>query len=137
MRIVADTNVLISSIFWTGAPYKIIQKCAQRDIELITCQEILNEIRKVLKSPKEKFQLSEKETDAIVQTILFNAEIIALKTIIAIVRDPKDNMIVSCAIDAQADYIVTRDKDLLELKEYERIRIITPEEFVLTFRRIF
>lgn len=52
----------------------------------------------------------------------------------AIERDPKDDKIISCALAAQADYIVSRDLDLLDLVEYQGIRIVSPEEFILLIR---
>ena len=131
MRIVADTNLLISSVFWSGAPYKIVQKALDGKLEIITSREILNEVRKVLKDPKYRFELSEQEIDDLVDGILFYATRIEPQITVDIVkRDPKDNHIVACALAAKADHIITRDNDLLVLKEHAGIEIITPEEFL-------
>ena len=53
-----------------------------------------------------------------------------LPPVTGVVRDPNDDMIVACALAAGADYIVTRDKDLLSLGEHEGIRIVTPRQFL-------
>ncbi len=128
MRIVADTNLLIASIFWSGAPYQIVQRALDGKLEIVTSQEILQEVRKVLRDPKEGFQLSEQEIDDIIHCILLYATLIPLTTIIPVARDVKDNHILACALVAKADYIVTRDTDLLDLTEYQGMKIITPEE---------
>jgi putative PIN family toxin of toxin-antitoxin system len=131
MRIVADTNLLIASIFWSGAPYKIVQQALDGKIEIVTSKDILNEVRKVLKDPEEEFVLSEQEIDDIVNGILLYAKLVEPAVTVDVVkRDPKDNPIIACALTAKAEFIVTRDKDLLVLKEYAGIKILTPEEFL-------
>ncbi|MBI4147714.1 putative toxin-antitoxin system toxin component, PIN family [Candidatus Woesearchaeota archaeon] len=134
MKIVADTNLLIASIFWSGAPYKVVLQAVDGKLKIITSQHILNEVRKVLQDPKEGFQLSEQEIDDIINGILLYAEIVNTDARIDVVRDPKDNHIITCAMAAKAVYIITRDKDLLSLKEYAEIKIITPEEFMAIFK---
>lgn len=127
--------MLIASIFWSGAPYKIVQQAIDEKLEIITSATILNEVRKVLKDPKEGFELSEQEVDDIIDCIMLYAKIVEPTITIDVVkRDPKDNPIVACAISARADCIITRDLDLLELKEYARIKITTPEEFLALFK---
>ncbi|MBI4450825.1 putative toxin-antitoxin system toxin component, PIN family [Candidatus Woesearchaeota archaeon] len=134
MRVVADTNLLIASIFWSGAPYDIVQLALDGKLEIITSQHILNEVRKVLQDPKESFQLSEQEIDDIIEGILLYAELVNSDARLDVVRDPKDNHVIACAMAAKTDYIITRDKDLLSLKEYAEIKIVTPEEFLALFR---
>ncbi|MBI4146577.1 putative toxin-antitoxin system toxin component, PIN family [Candidatus Woesearchaeota archaeon] len=103
-------------------------------LKIITSQHILNEVRKVLQDPKEGFQLSEQEIDDIINGILLYAEIVNTDARIDVVRDPKDNHIIACAMAAKAHYIITRDKDLLSLKEYAEIKMLTPEEFLALFK---
>ncbi len=131
MKIVADTNLLISSIFWNGSPYKIVQQALNQEIEIFISKYILDEVRKVLTDPKEKFRLSKKEIEDVIEGILLYAKIIEPKTTTDVVkRDKKDNPIIACALDAQANFIITRDKDLLTIKQHAGIKIITPEEFI-------
>lgn len=56
------------------------------------------------------------------------------RTKVEIVRDPGDNKIIAAAIEGNADYIVSRDRDLLDLNDYQRIKIIKPEEFMKILR---
>ena len=58
-----------------------------------------------------------------------------LPEISVIERDPKDDMIIACAVAASADYIISRDKDLLDLGRYQDIQIVTPEDFMPTLRK--
>ena len=76
MRVVADTNFLISSIFWNGAPYRIVQQALDGRLEIITSQAILNEVRKVLRDPKEDFNLEEQEMDDVIHGILAYSKIV-------------------------------------------------------------
>ena len=131
MRVVNDTNIIISSIFWSGSPYKIIRQALEENYRIIISPTILKEVRKVLKDPREKFVLTEKEVDDIVESIMLYAEVIEPTISVDVVKqDPNDNHIIACAITAKAAFIITRDNDLLVLKEYEGIMIITPEEFM-------
>ncbi len=107
-----------------------MQRALEGMLEIVTSQEILNEIRKVLKDPEEHFELSEQEIDDIINGILLYAKLIEPAIRVEVVRDPKDNHVVACAVSAKADYILTRDNDLLTLKEFRQIKIITPEEFL-------
>ncbi len=128
MRIVADTNLLISSIFWNGKPYYIVQLALNNSIEIITSSYILNETRRVLRN---EFNLSEQEIDDIINCILRYATVIEpTEQVDVIKRDPADNHIIACALAAKADYVVTRDKDILDLHKYVMIRMITPEDFL-------
>lgn len=61
------------------------------------------------------------------------AEIIALTSSVNVVRDPKDNHIIVCAVDAKADAIVSGDNNLLVLEDYQNIPVIHPADFLHTF----
>lgn len=131
IRIVLDTNILIASIFWSGTPYLVVQQALDKKLEIFASKAILNEVRKVLKDSEEDFQLSEQETDDIINGILLYAKIIEPKHTPKIVKqDPKDDPIIACALETNAHYIISRDKHLLTLKEHAKTKIVTPEEFL-------
>ncbi len=132
MRIVADTNVLIASIFWNGIPYEIVKHALEGKCEIITSTYILSEVRNVL---DKEFKLSIQEIDDVVNGILAYAAIIEPTSVRRVARDANDDMIISCALTSKADFIVTRDKDLLVLKEYKGILIKTPEEFLMSVKK--
>jgi len=125
---VPDTNVLISALFWRGNPYRILRLGIEGRIKLIISGEIIEEVRDVLRK-EEKFELTEGEIEAYC-TLLKNhsKQVNPSKKLELIVKDPEDNKFLECAIEGKADYIVSGDSHLLELREYEGINIITPAE---------
>ncbi|MBI3032204.1 putative toxin-antitoxin system toxin component, PIN family [Candidatus Woesearchaeota archaeon] len=131
IRIVVDTNILISSIFWNGDPYKIVQLCLDSELQIIISNEIIAETTRVL---KRDFHLEETEIHDILECIKSYATICKnIITIEKISRDPLDDHIIACATASKSDIIVTRDQDLLVLKEYFNIKIVTPEQFLQDF----
>ena len=133
MRIVADTNLLIASLFWDRAPSIIVTKALQGEIQIIISPGILAELRNVLQNPKEKFKLGEQETDDVIHSILGLSQIIKPLMDVKVSRDPTDDHILACAQSANADMIITSDKDLLVLKNFQGIPIKKPEEFLADY----
>ena len=132
MKAVFDTNVLIAAFLTEGICAKLIVRAHRRDFDLILCDGILQEFKRVL---KKKFAISPHETSEAL-TILSEAtqEILGqTNSVTPICRDSDDDLILACAKDAAADYIVTGDEDLLVLKNYEWIRIVSPREFEKLF----
>ncbi len=132
MKAVFDTNVLIAAFLTEGICAKLIVRAHRRDFDLILCDGILQEFKRVL---KKKFATSPHETSEAL-TILSEAtqEILGqTDSITPICRDSDDDLILACAKDAVADYIVTGDEDLLVLKNYEWVRIVNPREFEKLF----
>ncbi len=132
MRIVADTNVLIASIFWNGAPYEIVKHALDGKCEIVTSEYILNEVKNVL---KKEFKLGDQEIGDIIEGILTYAIIAEPRKTTRISRDAKDDPVISCAVESKSDCIVSRDKDLLVLKKHANIMIKTPEEFLHSLKR--
>ncbi len=130
MRIVADTNVLLASIFWNGAPYRVLRTVLDGKHELLITRYILDELERTLTNPKDKFNVDADEAKEMLYTFIAVATKISPEEIQAISRDPKDNPILACAISGRAKAIITRDKDLLVLKEYKGIEMLTPEAFL-------
>lgn len=132
MKAVFDTNVLIAAFLTEGICAKLLIRARKRDFDMILCDGILQEFKRVL---KKKFATSPHEMSealtilsAAAQDILGQSDSIA-----PICRDPDDNLILACARDAVADYIVTGDEDLLVLKNYEGISILKPRGFEKLF----
>ena len=115
IRDVLDTNILISGIFWKGLPQRIVDLASADEIESITTQEILEEVKAVL----ERLDVPLQKIEEIIKDIMSYSRLIAAKKVVVKdLRDFKDVKIIACALSAQADYIVTGDKDLLVVKEY-------------------
>lgn len=129
VKVVLDTNILVSSIFWSGASYKIVKLITKRKRESYTSIAILNELRRVLKS-KVKYNLPEAKVQEIIELIRMHSVLAYPKKKISIAKDPKGNKFIECALEANADYLISGDKHLLILKKYKKIRIVTPGKFL-------
>ena len=130
MRIVLDTNVFISGIFWEGNfCSKIIDKWKNEEFELVSSIEIIEELLNTLKHFK--IQLDE-ETIESWRNIIIERVIIAKSSerLDVIKEDPDDNKFLETAIAGNVDYIISQDKHLLSIKKFKKIKIITPEEFL-------
>ena len=132
MKAVFDTNVLIAAFLTEGICAKLLIRARRRDFDLILCDGILQEFKRVL---KKKFAASPHEMSEALIILSEAAQDILGQTdsIAPICRDPDDDLILACARDAVADYIVTGDEDLLVLKNYEGISILNPREFEKLF----
>ena len=132
-RITLDTNVLISATFWHGASEKIIDKVENKEVILVLSEQILEEYNKVLEYEeiREKIKNKDLEMKKAMLRIGVISEIVEVNSKVDLVKeDPDDNKIIECAIDGNSDYIITKDKHLLKLKEHRGIKIFTPEEFL-------
>jgi len=126
--VVIDTNVLISSIFWEhGNPHRVVGKASERKIENHTSLDMLKELQKVLKMD---FNQPDEAVQRQTALVISYSEIVYPKEKVNVVKeDPKDNMVLECAIACKADYIITGDKHLLKLKEFRSIKIVKPSYF--------
>ncbi len=128
MKVVLDTNIFISGIFWKGSSNKVILNWREGKFTLVTSLEAVSEIIKILKDFKIK--LSDEMIKEWVDLIVRNSMIVDPKEKIEAVKDdPKDNIFIETAVAGNVDYIVSQDNHLLKLKEFRGIKIITPEEF--------
>lgn len=130
MRVAVDTNFLISATQWDySVSHKLLQKLIRNNVEIFTTKEILEEFAEVL---KRDFSYNEEEIRNILEKVLqFLTLITPSKKVDVVKEDSEDNKIIECAVEAQADYILSYDKHLLNLKEYEGIKIVKPEEVIL------
>jgi putative PIN family toxin of toxin-antitoxin system len=133
MRAVADTNIVVSGLLWHGPSRQVLDAARQGKIELFTSVELLTELDDVLN--REKFL--ERLRRAKVQISDLISGYAALATVIrpakiapVVLRDPDDDAVISCAVAAQANLIVSGDGDLLALKQYGGIDIIKAAEIL-------
>jgi len=129
VKVVLDTNVFVSGIFWTGYSNQILWKWRKGKFILISSLEIILELINTLKDFKIKMDdnLIKKWIDLIVA----NSEIIKIMNNLNIIKeDASDNKFIETALLGEADFIVTQDNDLLRLKKYKNIKILKPKEFL-------
>lgn len=134
MKIVLDTNVWLSGIFWEGEASKIIEKAEKKEVQIIISEDILSEIIKVLnrESKFQKYILNLKlNIEDLLRTILSISTLIETKVRLEVIKvDPKDNMVLETAIGGKVEYIISYDNHLLNMIEFRGIKIITPGEFL-------
>jgi uncharacterized protein len=130
MKVVLDTNVLISAILFDGIPGELIFLWKSNRIQPLASKEIIDEYIKVLTYPK--FELSEAEINYILYSeILPYFDIIQIKNRPKIIKhDPSDDKFIHCAKAGKAGVIITGDQHLLNLKIYQKIKLLTPAEFL-------
>jgi putative PIN family toxin of toxin-antitoxin system len=129
VRVVADTNVLISALLFGGSPEQIFLAALRGDIQLLSALPILEELEKVL---IRKFKLRAGVVKDILDLVEDVAEIVEITSRMKVILHPdEDNRVLECAADGKANFIVTGDtKHILPLKEYKGIKILSPSEFI-------
>jgi len=129
MKIVLDANIFISSFFWGGNPEIIMKRIISGTDELYLSKEILDEIENVIKRPK--FNADSDMVNYFINSIEeIGNKITPRKYIKNGSRDKSDNKYIECGVTAVADYIISGDIHLLELKQYAKIKIVTAREYL-------
>lgn len=131
MRIVLDTNVLVSGLMNPrGTPGRILEAWRNAQFEVLMSRDQLTELARVLSYPKirQRLQWNQATTNRFLKQIYLRTESLDLEGVEAVVpRDPADGPILGSLIVAKADFLVTGDDDLLSLRE--GYPIVTPTEF--------
>jgi uncharacterized protein len=128
-RIIIDTNLWISFLI-TKDFTRLDEIIFSRDGILVFSQELLDEFLEVAKRPKFRRFFSPADIEEILETIEEYADFVKVLTQIDVCRDPKDNFLLSLAIDGNADFLLTGDKDLLDLVKFGETAIITISAFL-------
>ena len=134
MRVVADTNIIVSGLLWKGNPRRLLDAARDGRIDLFTSAVLLTELEDVLN--REKF--AQRLASAGVSPHELVLGYAALSSVIkpaniepVILADPDDDAVLACAVNAQAEIIVSGDNHLLGLSEYRDIRILTAAELAI------
>src|SRR3989338_788623 len=131
-RVVLDTNVVISGMIFGGLPGLVLDLVLDGVIRMAISPALEQELSRVLMS---KFPKSIERVHAIL-VILKEVTILVVpgERIASVLRDPDDPEVLACALSAHAEAIITGDKDLLELKTFRTIPILTPQAFLAKWR---
>jgi putative PIN family toxin of toxin-antitoxin system len=143
IRAVLDTNVWVSAILSPGhPPAKILELALTGNLRLIISAGIIREIGRVLQYPKvkkalERRRITSQEVDDVILKLL-KAAIIVPGEILAegVSDDPADDMIIACALEGRADFIISGDHHLIDLKNYQGIKIIDPSTFLALIAKL-
>jgi putative PIN family toxin of toxin-antitoxin system len=131
MRIVTDTNVLLSTVMSPASlPAQILTSWRRRDFDLITCPDQLDEIARATRYPKIRARLAPALAGPLINRLRDLAIIIEKLPEVNVSPDPDDNYLLALAEVGLAQFLVTGDKPLLALKRYKSTRIVTPATLI-------
>lgn len=133
MKIVVDTNIFVSGWLWGGIPARLFRLARTHQLIICASEPILAELETTLGKQKLQVKLQSLSftVNGLMQGTRELVDVYPISTInLPELRDVNDNMILATAIAAAADAIVTGDRDLLVLQEYEGIPIVTAREFL-------
>jgi len=134
MKIVSDTNMLISGIFWDGNESEIIKRCIVGELTNFVSPDTLIELERVLSY--NKFGLTPDEIEDQMKNVLSYSSVVNPKIHVSVVeRDTSDNIFLECALTAGADFIISGDVHLLEIQEYGGIKILNASTFLRSYCR--
>ncbi len=137
IRVVLDTNVFVSALLTPDSlPARILELILEGNLRLVISPGIIQELISVFRYPMTKKSLKKHRlTDEEVADAIF--KILKIATITPgseIVQDaspdPADDMVLSCALEGQADFLISGDQDLIKIKSYEGVKIVTPATFL-------
>jgi putative PIN family toxin of toxin-antitoxin system len=139
LRIVLDTNVVVSALLWRGVPYRLMEASRQRDqVQLFTSTVLLEELAEVLLRPFsiKRLAIVGITTRQVLADYLDAVDLVDPVVVpVVIADDPDDDHVIAAAIAAQADLIVSGDKHLLRLVSHAGIGIVTPAEALVALAK--
>ena len=133
MRLVLDTNVVAFGLLWNGAPAQLLDAAQADEVELFSSRTLIAELTRILRRAKFAKALAASGL-SLDELVLGYAELVTLVTPAnippTILRDPDDDHVLACTVAANAELVVSGDRDLLEIKTFREIRIVGAAEAV-------
>jgi len=134
MKVVLDTNILVSALITRGKSKKLFDKILEKKLDLVLSEEILIELKEVLERPKFRKYVDKKRIDRFVDLVNKNLKPVRISSDFDVTVDKGDNTVLNTAYSAKAEYIVSGDEHLLKLQNFKGIRIVTPSEMLEILR---
>ncbi len=129
MKVILDTNVFVSGVFFGGPPYRILEAWRDAKIQLVVSQEILDEYRRIGENLAEQFPSVDLEP--ILELVIMGAEMFSVQNLREpVCKDPDDDKFLACALASKCKVIVSGDKNLLKVSGFRGIKVIRPRNFV-------
>ena len=126
-KVVLDTNLLISALIFGGKPEQVYSLVLERQIMGVTSSILVAELTEIL---TKKFNFELIRIRQLERIIKKHFKIVNPRQILDILNDKDDNRVLEAAVEGRCNYIVTGDKELLELKKYKSIKIISSKDFL-------
>lgn len=130
MRIILDTNVLVSALILDGRPRTLLNAIITKNHKLIISRKIIEEFVEITAEPKIRKYVTGEEVERFLHNLSVVSKLVPVRSKIKVVRDEKDNPILAAAYDGHARYLVTGDDDLLTLGKYRRVKIVKVSEML-------
>jgi len=128
LRVIVDTNCWISFLIGRRLS-RLVDLLSNERIQLVLCNELLEEIRDVTSRPKFKKYFPKEDVESLIEFMQIIGDVFSPKQQITLCRDEADDYLLALAIEAKADYLVTGDQDLLVLQEVGTCRIVDAATF--------
>lgn len=131
MRLVLDTNVIVSAIGWSGPPSAVLEALIAGQHTLVTTPELLSEVTRALSYPKMRVIATQPATAEILRWLHQPEHLVpAREHLTVILEDPSDDRVLEAALAGRADYIVSGDQHLLRLGSFRGIPIVAPRQLL-------
>ena len=135
MRIVLDTNIIVSSVIGkVGPSAQVVRRLEEGSFELLLSEPLLAEYRKILRYNRLRVlhHMSDLDIDLLLENLKDLSTVIETTLRLDVIKeDPSDNRVLECAVAGGADYIASGDKDILRVREYDGIPILLPAAFLM------
>jgi putative PIN family toxin of toxin-antitoxin system len=129
VKIILDTNVFISGIFFKGPPYEILDSWRKKKHELVISKEIYDEYKRVAEELSSKYPKI--NIISFLELVLINSKLVKDSSLPEqICYDSDDDKFIACALTSDSKIIVSGDKNLLKVSGYKGINIISPRDFI-------
>ena len=130
-RIILDTNLWISFLI-SKKFHKLDSFILNNKVKLIFSQELLEEFITVINRPKFKKFFNKKDINLLLELFDIYGELIDVKSVVNLCRDPKDNFLLALAKDSKADFLLSGDQDLLDIKKIGKAKILSLNEYIVS-----
>jgi len=129
LRVVIDTNVVISGVFFSGVPYMILEAWRDGQIDIVTSPEILEEYRMVGETLHKEYPII--DTESFLSLLAVQSEIVSAPDLTEqVCEDQEDDKFLACALAGGCEIIISGDKLLRKVSGYKGVKVMTPREFL-------
>ena len=129
MKVVLDTNVFVSGVFFSGPPYQILKAWRDGHLQVLVSEEILEEYHRVGQILANKYP--DIELGPFLRLLTINTSLVAPQKIAnQVCDDPDDDKFIACALGGKSRLIISGDKHLKKVSGYKRIKVYSPRKFV-------
>jgi putative PIN family toxin of toxin-antitoxin system len=129
VKVVLDTNVFVSGVFFNGPPYEILKAWHDRKVILVFSPEILDEYRRTGEKMSRRYEGV--DLDPFLALVVLNGKVFTSAVLAeAVCEDPEDDKFFACAIASNCPMIISGDKHLLKASGYRDIEVLTPRAFL-------